>query len=197
MIVTPTEDDILAAVRAFLQDILPLKSTGPDVPFYVTVGQENRVAEPLNAAAPTNTNYIVMWILRAPRLSTNVDKLASLGLQATSSQSSQCTLQLDVHGPEAFNNSMIVSTMGRDSYAVDFFAAIGDTIAPLYADDPRNMPFTSGEQQYEDRYIVEFDLQVNQTITIAAQSARALDLDITNVDTDPASWPNSTVSVVA
>lgn len=194
MIITPTEVDILAALGSFLQDILPLNSTGPDVPFVVVVGQENRVPEPVNASSPTNSNYIVMWALRMPRLGTNVETLTSLGLQATYTQPSQCTIQLDVHGPEAFNNAGIISTMFRSSYSVDFFAALGAAISPLYADDPRNMPFNSGEQQYEDRYIVEANLQVNQTITAAAQSARALELGVTNVETDPNSWPNSTVS---
>jgi hypothetical protein len=197
MIVAPTEDDVFTAIRAFLQDVLPVQSSGPTVLHVVVVGQENRVSEPVNPGTPVNSNYVVMWPLRMPQLSTTVEKMIALGLQATYEQSSQCTIQLDVHGPEAFNNSSVITTMFQSSYAVDFFAALGATIAPLYADHPRNMPFNSGEQQYEDRYIIEANLQVNQKITITAQSARALDLDLTNVDTDPASWPNSTVSVVA
>lgn len=197
MIVTPTEEDIFAALRAFLQDVLPLKSTGPDVPFLVVVGQENRVAEPLNTAARTNSNYVVMTPLRMPRLSTNAEIQASLGLALAITQSSQCVIQLDVHGPEAFNNSSIISALFRSSYAVDFFAAraTSGTIAPLFADDPRQMAFTSGEQQYEDRYIIEANLQVNQTVTPVAQSARELVLDITDVETSPDAWPNTTITV--
>lgn len=187
MIITPNEDAIYVALRAFLQDVLP-RNVDVDEGYEVVVGQENRVPE------PKRQNYIVMWPLRMPRLSTNVVKLIAAGLQATYTQASQCAIQLDVHGPEALNNSQIISTMFRDSYAVEFFEKLGTTIAPLYADDPRNMPFNSGEQQYESRYVVEANLQVNQTITITAQSATTLTVGITDVETDPASWPNSTVT---
>lgn len=186
MIITPDEDAVYIALRAFLQDMLPRVSVGEG--FVVVVGQDNRVPE------PKNSDYIVMWPLRMPRLSTTVEKLIAAGLQSTYTQSSQCAIQLDVHGDQAFNNASIISTMFRSSYAVDFFANLGTTIAPLYADDPRQMAFNSGEQQYENRYIVEANLQVNQTITITAQSATALTLGITDVETDPASWPNSTVT---
>lgn len=189
MIVTPTEDDVFNALRAFLQNILPMAANNTDS-FVVVAGQENRVAE------PKDSDYIVFWPLRMPRLSTTVEKLISFGLQSTYEQSSQCVVQLDVHGPNAFNNSSIVSTMFRSSYAVDFFAAVGDAIAPLFADDPRQMQFTSGEQQYENRYVLEANLQVNQTITAPAQSARELDLGIVDVDTDPTTWPNSVITVI-
>lgn len=190
MIVTPTEDDIYNGLRAFLQNVLPLQSTGPDVGHVVIVGQVNRVSE------PSEDNYVVMWPLRMPRLSTNVERLATLGLLATFEQSSQCVMQLDLHGPEAFNNASIVSTMFRSSYAVEFFEARGSTIAPLFADDPRQMPFTSGEQQYESRYVVEANLQVNQTITAIAQSAQSLELETIDVETDPDSWPNTTTGPI-
>ena len=45
--------------------------------------------------------------------------------------------------------------MFRSSYAVDFFAALGGAITPLFASDPRQMPFVNAEQQYEDRYVIE------------------------------------------
>jgi hypothetical protein len=188
MIVSPNEDDIFAAIRAFLQNVLPLQSTGPDVPFVVVAGQDNRVPEPIE------DNYIVFWPLRMPRLATTSEAQASAGLAATYMTPSQCTIQLDVHGSSALDNASIVQTMFRSSYAVDFFAGLGDTIAPLYADDPRNMPFISGEQQYEDRYILEANLQVNQTIITPAQSAQTLVLDIIDVETDSAGWPNSTIT---
>lgn len=187
MIITPTEDDIFTALRAFLQDVLPAQSEADG--FVVVVGQENRVPE------PSESNFIVIWPLRMPRLSTTVEKLIGIGLQATYEQSSECVLQVNVHGPESFNNASIVSTLFRSGYAVDFFAARGTTISPLHADDPRNVQFTDGEQQYEDRYAVEAHLQINQTITTDAQSARELELGIASVETTPASWPNSTVTV--
>lgn len=196
MIITPNEDDVFVALRAFLQDVLPVQSISPDVKFPVVIGQENRVPEPVNISNPKNSNYAIMWPLRMPRLSTNLELQTALGLALSVTQSSQCVIQIDIHGPEAFNNASIVSTIFRSSYAVGFFEQRGATIAPLYADDPRNMQFApGGEQQYEDRYVVEANLQVNQTVTTSAESARTLELGLVNIDTDPAHWPNSTITV--
>lgn len=195
MIVTPNEDAIFTAVRSFLQDVLPPQSTGPTVAHEVVVGQENRVPEPMNVASPKNSNYVVIWPLRMPQLSTVVERLTSLGLARSIELSSECVFQLDVHGPEAFNNASIISTVFRSGYAVDFFSNLGTTISPLFVGEPRNMVFApGGEQQYEDRYIVEAHLQVNQTVTASAQSATTLTLGIVSAETDPASWPNSTVT---
>lgn len=183
----PTEDDVFAALRAFLQDVLPLQSTGPDVAHVVIVGQENRLPEPLA------DNYVVMTPLRMPRLSTNFNELAALGLQAKTTQSAQVVIQLDIHGPEAFNNANRISTLFRDGYAVDFFAAYS-AISPLYADDPRQAQFVDGEKQYEDRYVIEANLQVNFTLTATAESARTLTVGLIDVETNPDHWPNSTVT---
>ena len=188
----PTEDDIFKAVGNFLQDILPEQTPAvgptPAVLFVVIVGQENRVPE------PKEDNYIVMWPLRMPRLATNFVSDDGVTQQRSTRQNMQVALQLDVHGAQAFNNSNRISTLFRDGFATEFFEDYPN-ISPLYAGDPRNAPFISGERQYEDRYIVEVELQVNFTMTATAQSARTLTADIIDVETDPNSWPNSTVTV--
>lgn len=182
MIVSPTDDDVFNALRSFLLDVLP---TGVEV----VLAQDNRVPEPISQ------NYVTMTPLRIPRLSTNLELQASVGTAATFMQSAQFSLQLDIHGPAATNNSNIISTMFRSNYSVAFFAAIGDKIAPLYNEDPRQMPFTSGEQQYENRYSFEVHLQVKQTVTTTLQSATALELELIDVETNSSDWPNSTISV--
>jgi hypothetical protein len=181
-----TEDDVFKTLGRFLQDVLPRIDV--DNAFEVIVGQENRVPE------PTQPNYAVMTPLRMPRLSTNFEELAALGLQAKRTQAAQVVVQLDIHGPEAFNNSMRVSTLFRSSYGVEFFEGQGLPIAPLFADDPRQAQFVDGEKQYEDRYIIEANLQVNFTLTAITQSARELEVDLISVETDPNKWPNSTAT---
>lgn len=188
---SPTEDDVFEALGNFLQDILPPSATSPAVvKFEVVVGQENRVPE------PTQQNYVVMTPLRMPRLSTNFNQLASLGLQATTRQNAQVVIQLDIHGPEAFNNANRVSTLFRDAYAVEFFEDYPE-IAPLFADDPRQAQFVDGEKQYEDRYIIDANMQVNFTVTRVTESARTLTVGLVDVETNPDSWPNSTASATA
>lgn len=175
-----SQDQVNDAIGDFLTNILPGGTK-------IIVGQVNRVPSPKG-------DFVVLWPLRLTRLATNNEQQASLGVAATFMQPVQCVMQLDVHGPQAANNAVVISTIFRSSYAVDFFSANSPGIAPLFADDPRQMPFVTAAQQYEDRYIVEANLQVNQTVTATAQSARALELDITNVETDPTSWPNSVVT---
>lgn len=188
---SPTEDDIFRGLVAFLQDILPAQDPDADpVEAHVVIaGQENRVPE------PKAQNYVIFVPLRMPRLATNFEGLdAETGLQATTRQNAEVVFQLDVHGHEAFNNANRISTLFRSPYAVEFFEARGEPIAPLFADDPRQGQFTDGESQYEDRYIVEAHFQVNFTITRTTQSARALTVDIIDVETPPESWPNSTAT---
>lgn len=191
---TPTEDDVFKALGDFLQDILPPQDPAgsPIELFIVVAGQENRVPE------PKQKNFIVFIPLRMPRLATNFEHLVGTGPQQglvqSIRQNTEVVFQIDVHGPEAFNNANRISTLFRSSYAADYFEAKGKPIAPLFADDPRQAQFTDGEQQYEDRYIIEAHLQVNFTVTAVTQSARELAVDIIDVETPPLSWPNSTAT---
>lgn len=79
-------------------------------------------------------------------------------------QPTRITVQLDVHGPNSADNSQTISTLFRDDFATLFFFKSGVDVRPLYADDPKQVPFLNAEQQYETRYIVEAVLQANQVI---------------------------------
>jgi hypothetical protein len=182
--VSPSQSDIQTALRAFLLSILP---SGTEV----IEGLDNRVPEPKKA------NFVTMTVLRRPRLATNLDTLNDTGDQTAVTQSTEVVFQLDVHSDNlltASDNAQLIATLFRDDYATDFFDDYPG-ITPLYADDPRLIPFVNAENQYEPRYAVEARLQADQVVTVPAQSADSLSLDITNVETDPASWPNSTVTV--
>ncbi len=97
--------------------------------------------------------------------------------QQTKETSTESVFQVDVYGPKAADNAQIIATMLRDEYAVLKFAETGFA-TPLYSEDPRQMPFISGEQQYEDRWIVEVCLQTNPTVTVPQQFADAVDVDL-------------------
>jgi hypothetical protein len=92
------------------------------------------------------------------------------------------TVQCDVHGPVSADNAQTISTLFRDEYAFDFFAAQNRNIAPLYADDPRLVPFTNDSQQVELRWIVTAVLQANQTVVPPQQFADQLDVTIIPVE---------------
>jgi hypothetical protein len=104
----------------------------------------------------------------------NTQTVGSEQLQAgtkTAEQYTQVTVQLDIHGPASANNAQIISTLFRDEYAVTMFEQSGIDMAPLYTSDPRQIPFLNGEQQIEERYIVDAVVQVNPIVTIPQQMA--------------------------
>ncbi len=96
-------------------------------------------------------------------------------------QKTQFSMQLDVHGPNSGDNAQAITTMLRDDYAVQQFATSGLAITPLYADDPRQIPFINAEQQYENRWVIEAMLQVDPVITIPQQFADQLNVMLINV----------------
>ena len=91
-----------------------------------------------------------------------------------SDQSTEVTIQHDVHGPVSADNSQIISTLMWDQYAFDQFKASGFVIEPLYCSDPRQIPFINGEQQYEDRWIIDAVLQANTVVGTPLQYATQL-----------------------
>jgi hypothetical protein len=92
-------------------------------------------------------------------------------------QGARCVVQLDFHSAndsDAADMAQLVATLFRDEYAVDWFAAESPNygeyrVAPLFADDPRSMPWVNENQQYEWRYVVECHLQVNQVAVVPQQ----------------------------
>jgi hypothetical protein len=95
-------------------------------------------------------------------------------------ESVQMAIQVDVYGPNSGNFAQIISAMFRDGFAVDQFAAISPAISPLYADDPRQLAFSDGEQQYENRWSIDVELQVDQTVTVPQQFADTLKVNVVN-----------------
>lgn len=102
-------------------------------------------------------------------------------------QPTKVTMQLEVHGELSADNAQIISTMFRDEYAVDFFAGLegtGGLVVPLYADDPRQLPFNNDQQQVENRWVIEAQLQVNATVLAPQQFADNVDVGLINVDVE-------------
>lgn len=114
---------------------------------------------------------------------TVASRLLSAG-SASFRQATQVTVQIDVHGPAGADNAQTIATLMRDAYAVDAFAASNPNIIPLHADDPRQLPFTNAEQQYEDRWVLEALIQANQTVSrIPLQFADVVEVELIEVDT--------------
>ncbi|OIN06080.1 hypothetical protein BFS86_19415 [Shewanella algae] len=99
-------------------------------------------------------------------------------------QPTKVIIQLDVHGPNSADNSQTISTLFRDDYAFQFFKTSGFDVAPLYADDPKQMPFLNGEQQVENRWVIDAAIQANQIVRAPQQFADQLHANPNNVEAD-------------
>lgn len=135
-------------------------------------------------ALGTGTGGIGTYAVTPEQTVPSSDVLASGAKEAT--QNAMLDVQLDFHSKDptiAGDMAQTISTLFRDEYATQSFAEQDPAVAtPLYADDPRQMPFVNDQQQYEWRWVVEACLQVNQTVTVPQQYADEIVVDLIDVD---------------
>ncbi len=94
--------------------------------------------------------------------------------------------QIDFHGPGAdtrpADDAQTISALFRDEWLATQLQAANQAVAPLHADEPRQIPFMNGEDQYEDRWVLEVALQVNAVVTIPQEFADAAVVGLIDVD---------------
>jgi hypothetical protein len=107
----------------------------------------------------------------------------------TIQQNAHITIQCDFHSADTTASDMAqtVSSALRDEYGVDFFAGLApplNGVVPLYADDPRYVPWINESQQMEARWILDVHLQANQITVVPQQFSDAVALDVVSVEAD-------------
>jgi hypothetical protein len=157
--VSITESQIFTALRTVLLSWLP-ESTE------IVRGQQNRVPE------PTSADFIVMLPVTRTALATNLVEYQDAS--ATNTQSVQVDIQLDIHGPNSPDNTQVILTLFRTEAGVEAFEATGYGVTPLYASDPRQLPFIDGEEQFEDRWTFDLSFQVDFAVTTPQDFATSL-----------------------
>jgi hypothetical protein len=106
----------------------------------------------------------------------------------TALQAVNAMIQIDVHGPNSSDNAQIITTLFRDDYAYQIMRQSGFDVAPLHADDPKQIPFINAEQQYEYRWVIEAHMQANQIVLgIPQQFFDVVDLNVESVTVE---FPN-------
>jgi hypothetical protein len=103
-------------------------------------------------------------------------------------------IQVDVHGPNAWDNAQTIVNAYRDDTGVQMFnAAWVDQIRnqdfglqPLYAEEPLQLPFTNEQDQVEDRYTIRLHMQANQTFYVSQDFADSVTVDIIDATAYPA-----------
>lgn len=94
--------------------------------------------------------------------------------QTSIEQSTEAVYQIDVHGPASGDNVQTISTAFRDAYGVSLFAGTG--ITPLYAEDPRQLAFTTAAAQFEDRWSIDVHVDFNPVISVPTEFTDSIDL---------------------
>jgi hypothetical protein len=65
---------------------------------------------------------------------------------------------------------------------VQSFLSSGFDVAPLYADEGHQMPFLNGEQQVEERWVVDCAMHCNPVVGVPQQFFTAATIGIKPVD---------------
>lgn len=99
----------------------------------------------------------------------------------------EVVVQLDFHSANntASDLAQTVAAAFRDPYGVDLLKGTG--VVPLYADDPRYVPFINENQQYEWRWVLETHMQINPIVTLPQQYADDVEVPLNSVE---ASFPS-------
>ena len=161
-----TQEAGFIALRAFLRSIMP-----PDVE--VIRGKINRVA------MPVGDNFVVMSGGRRMRLATNEEGYAVEDpnpVALANVQRTQWEYQIDIYGPASPDHAQTIATLWRSNFACEALAAA--FVQPLFAGDPLEMPFETGEKQIEIRYTLNLALQCNPVVSTPQQFAATLSADI-------------------
>lgn len=171
---SPTLSDVFTKVRAFMLD--------PDVGI-VPVGTRV-IRGPINRAAQPAEDHVIITPTFRRRLRTNVEvdvdpfPLPDPG-STQLEEGVHMHIQADFYGAQGGDWAAAFETVWRSEYAVK---ALAPTCAPLYADEARQIPLVTGEDQFLERWAVVAHIQYNPVTSAPQQFAGTASVNIINVD---------------
>ena len=135
----------------------------------------------------SGTGGIGAYIVRPPQ--TVASAVLASGARSAMMET-EVLYQCDVHGPNSNDNAELISTLFRDEWGFEEFLRASKAagldpslITPLYADDPKQVPFINDQNQFEYRWIVEARIQANQTaVNIPQQFFDQFDISLAEID---------------
>lgn len=167
--VSPVKGDLFTALRTFLLTVVPAGTE-------VIQGIENRVAMPVGP-------YVLMTLTYQQRLATNEDSYGdpypTPGGTKSMDMSARVDIQLDCFGPDSLATATMLQTVLRDETGC---TALAPTLQPLYTDDPRMIPLTTGEEQYLERWMLMGVFQYNPVTVTSQDFAGTLAVALIDVD---------------
>lgn len=161
-----TQEQAYTALRTFL---LAVAASSTEV----IQGQVNRVP------MPQGPNWIVMQAIRREQTSTTARDYDPTGGKQVMGLPTTLRFQLDVYGPTAAENAQAIVTTFRSLWGADQFAT--SHLAPLYCDDPVQMPLLAGEQQWIQRWMIGCSLHGNISLSVDQQFADSIITGLTEI----------------
>lgn len=174
----------VAAVASGVMTVTAV-TLGPVVVGRTLFGENVPVGVVITSQTSGTPGGVGVYALSAEDLDVASEPMAAGGRMVT--QKTAITLQIDLHGDDlatASDNGQVITTLFRDAYAVDVLAQTSPAIVPLYAGDPRQIPFIDGEQQVEARWSIDLDLQADVALGLPQQFADELAVDVVSVDAE-------------
>jgi hypothetical protein len=171
--VAPNFDALIVKLGDFIASVLP---TVPSPPPVIQM-PDNRAAMP-----PPVPGFVGMTPSVQSRIATNFESWDANDPNVDSvqlEQSVRVAVQCDFYGAASADWAAMFSTVMRSEYGCRQLAPIA---APLYNDDPRMAPLVTGEEEYEQRWIVTAYVQYNPVTSTPEQFATVLDATLINVD---------------
>lgn len=167
--VSITETQALTALRSFILSVVDLDGN------HVIRGLQNRVAMP-------SGDFIEITPILSLPLSTTVQTYDRQSGSSLFERDTQFSVQIDCYGSGALDRATALSTLLRSDYACQAFSASGFDMQPLYAGEPRQLQFVTGESQYMERWAFDAVMQMNPVVSVPQDFANALEVGLIDVD---------------
>jgi hypothetical protein len=157
---SPNDLAVASAVQTWLMTVLSFDIN------HVIYADPNRVAQQTG-------DYAVISFIASKPWGTPWITYNDTGVQATEAEvtnmSVEVTYQIDIYGPNAADNMMIIFVLLRSDATSEWLAsyglANGITLDTFYTDEPKRSVITNEEDQYEDHWITRVRLDTVQQVS--------------------------------
>lgn len=174
-----SQPDVYAAMYNFAR-VFALPSLAPE---HIVRGWQNRSHLP-----PDTNEYAVITVMQAQRRGSNVqsfnfDPATHDDGTLITAELVQCAVQFDFCADDdtARQRAQAVELVSRSALAADFLASYG--IAPLYAEDVRDLSFTDGSDQFVQRFTVTLHVSFWASMDASVSWFDHVNLYVENIDT--------------
>lgn len=159
-----TVDNVMDAIKEFVLLFMPIPAKGCDPRGQVVRAEQNRVPLPPAPCA-------VLTELFGDEMNVPYDVFDGIEQITTINASTKIDVQVDFYGEIGGDIMKAVKQAFRTEWGWLQFPA---NIKPMYTDNGRQMPLTTGEDQYLRRWTLTASLQYNPAVTVPQPSATVL-----------------------